>query len=187
MVVPIENAEKLVRKYALLRPQGIAVFLHSVSGSAPISFVKLVSRQRALASVTIFITIHTVEAPFVLEMARYHIDEIGEGMLSVIADYGYMEVPDAVEIVSHIMKDHAGISYNVDASMKEEDSSGEKQLNTITFYLSQEKIITNPKSWFFHRFWVAIFRIIHKNAINAASLFKIPAEDSIEVGCKVTL
>jgi len=185
MMFPIENADKLVRKYALLRPHGVAVFLHSVSGTTPTSFVKLVSRQRALPSVTIFITIRVCEAPFVMEGGRFHVNELGEGMLSVIADYGYMEVPDAVDIVSHILKDHAvDVS---DSTPRGEGESEDSQLSTITFYLSQEKILADPKKWILHRVWVGIFKVLHKNAINAASLFKIPAEDSIEVGCKVVL
>lgn len=88
-----------IRSSKVLRVPGTAVFLGGIRGSAPIALLQHIKHNKALHDTVIILGIHTLRCPFVSDEHRLDVSPLGDGVIQVIAHYGFMEMPNVPDIM----------------------------------------------------------------------------------------
>ena len=159
-----------IRSSRVLRVPGTAVFLGGIRGSAPIALLQHIKHNKALHDTVIILGIHTQECPFVSDEHRLDVSPLGDGVIQVVAHYGFMEmpnVPDIMEILCNNKTTHIDV-------------------NDSSFYLGRITLINTGESgmssWKRH-----VFVAMTRNAWDAARYFNIPANKIVEIGMQINI
>ncbi|NDC38327.1 MAG: potassium transporter Kup, partial [Proteobacteria bacterium] len=128
-----------------------------------------VKHNQVLHETVILLSVRTEEIPHVPIPARVEVENLGMGFFSVMVHYGFMDTP------------------NVPEAMRLCAEQGLK-LNpiTTTYFLSRETLIANPipgmAIWREH-----LFSFMTRNAYRAATFFKIPSHQVVELGIEIEI
>ena len=60
-------------------------------------------------------------------------------------------------------------------------------LPTITYYVSRERIRADKSKWITNQIVIKMFKFMLQNARTKADVFKLPAQDIVEVGYTVVI
>jgi KUP system potassium uptake protein len=160
----ISLAGTLSEQNKLHRTPGTAVFLASNGQVTPNALLKNVKHNQILHMRNVILTIQTDRMhPYVCGDDRVNVEDRGEGFYRVTARFGFMEVPDIMEVIR--AAEEKGLSLQQEKS---------------TFFVGKERIIASPKRgmamWREH-----LFIFLSKNAENAADFFRLPPNRVYEV------
>lgn len=158
-----------VKRSKLKRLPGFAVYLTANPDTAPTSLVYNYEFNRTLHKRIIMLTINTrTDAARVIK-DRIDMKRFGDGFYQVIANYGFMEKPNAELILEHL--EEQGLSVD---------------LEKTTFYLGHERPLPTPKEG------MAIWRekfyaFLVRNAQKATDFFQIPQERVLEINVNIEI
>ncbi len=152
------------------RVDGVAVFLCSEPNCVPAALLHNLKHNRVLHQTTLFVHFETVGIPKVEDDVRLTIENLGNGLYTMYAKYGFMETPNLMSLLSCAEKD-VNIHFDI--------------MDT-SFFLARESVVPSNipgmSLWREH-----IFAWMHRNATKPSDFFHIPTNRVVELGTKVEI
>jgi KUP system potassium uptake protein len=152
------------------RVPGLAVFMSSSTTQAPLTFVHIIERERALKEQVVLLTVVTESVPNVPAERRLEVRSLGAGLRQAVATYGFMQQPDVPAIVREVT---SRLDLRVDP--------GE-----TTYYLGRESVLATSEGAM-GPFTESIYGFLQRNAVTADRHFQIPPGQVIEIGVQLDL
>ena len=164
-----EELKSIARSKHVTRVPGAGVFMVGSVAGTPIALLHHVKSNRSLHQTIVLLSIMTEEVPSVPVAERLTLTEVGEGLWRAIGHYGYMESPDAGDLME-MVRDR-GVPINPDAA---------------TYFFNREMIISggNAKMWEWQK---SLYSFLSRNARPAKDYFRIPPSQIIEIGLPLQL
>jgi KUP system potassium uptake protein len=161
-------------KGPVLRVPGLAVFLTPSVDTIPPVLLRHVQRIHALHEQVVLLSVITEHTPTVAEHERVRVTSLGNGFTQVVERFGFMEQPDVPDVLSTALAS-ASASNGLRVALTE-----------ATYYLGRETFLATAKGqmgpWSEH-----LFAFLSRNAHGAASYFRIPPDQVIELGVQIDL
>ena len=152
-----------------LRAGGEAVYLFATRGITPPALLANLRRNGSLQEQVIILSVVIEKRPRVASVRRAEITDLGHGFHQVVLHYGFMEEPD----VPRALADRVVYELGID-------------LDTVSYFVGRETVRVTPRAgmaaWREH-----LFAFMSRNATNAASYFKLPLDQTLELGLSVEL
>lgn len=155
--------------FAPHRIKGTAVFLTSSPGTTPNALVYNLTHNKVLHELNIVLSIVAEGVPYVEQSKRAEISPLPNGFVSVIARFGFMELPDLHSIV--LACEAQGIRIDPQRS---------------TFFLGRETLVRSSSGGL-PRLVQSMFIAMSRNAQNAAEFFALPPDRTIEISRQVQI
>lgn len=166
------------------RVPGVAVFMTSISDSAPPVLLHHLKHNKVLHEKVVLMTVESLEVPTVDDDERVRVEAKGEGFYMVEARYGFMESPDVPGVLTAI----------ADRLAEPGEAPPSMRLPEISFYLGRETLIVAPRRRGVRRpvsalpAWRAkLFEVMARNARSAGSFFGLPPNRVVELGAQLQL
>jgi KUP system potassium uptake protein len=150
------------------RVAGAGVFLTSIRRGAPSVLLRHFKHNKSLHETVVILTVVTDAVPEVPRDEIIHAKALGYGFWAVTAHYGFMQSPDATEILRGCAK--LGLAL---------------QPSTTSFYVGRETFVSSSKKGPLARWRRALFRFLSRNAQSATEFFNIPANRVVEIGAQI--
>jgi KUP system potassium uptake protein len=151
------------------RVHGTAIYLAGRLGSAPIALLHNIKHNKVLHDHVIFLTVVSHEQPRIEEDRRVEVEHLQQGFDRIVGHYGFMEEPDVPALLDQCKA--KGLELNP---------------QQCSYFLSRETLIPTP-----HRgmaLWrEVLFVMMSKNATSAASFFKLPPNQVVELGMQIEI
>jgi KUP system potassium uptake protein len=168
-LLPIENFLQDVAESRPHRVSGTAIFLAGNPDGTPAALTHNFKHNKIIHKRVVLLTILIEEIPFVDKERRVTVADLGQGFFRVIGRYGFMEEPDAQEILK-LCKPH-GLNF--------------RDMET-TFFLSRETIISSERRGL-ARWRKHLFALLSRNAQPANAYFRLPPNRVVELGLQVEI
>ena len=168
-LLPIEDFLKDVAESKPHRVNGTAIFLAGNPDGTPAALTHNFKHNKIIHKRVILLTILTEEIPYVEMERRVAVADLGEGFFRVIGRYGFMEEPDAQEILK--LCKPLGLNF--------------REMET-TFFLSRETIIASERRGL-ARWRKRLFALLSRNAQPANAYFRLPPNRVVELGLQVEI
>jgi KUP system potassium uptake protein len=167
--MPIEKFLDEIAKRGPTRVRGNAVYMTGNPRVAPSALSKNLEHNRVLHFQIAMLSIQTEDVPHVPADQRVSMEPLGNGFYRVIARYGFMDEPNAVEVLGLLKEKGLNLP-----------------LEDTTFFLGRERLIASGRGGL-PRWREALFGFMARNAQQATAYFRIPPDRVIEVGSQVEL
>ena len=169
-VASIELSGLLADELSPHRVRGTAVFLASSPVGTPVALLNNLKHNRVIHERNILLTFLTERVPYLPDgKPRLEITPFGDRFFRVIAHFGYMEIPTMEKI--------ADAARTQDFDLRPEKT---------TFFLGRETLVSS-KGKGLSKVRRAVFRLMSRNAENAADFFQLPSDRTVEIGFPVEL
>ena len=152
--------------------EGTAVFLNSIEGKSPVSFMHNLKHNKVIHTRNIFVTFKTVDYPFVKDEERFEVSKIVDGFYQIIVSLGFKEIPNLPEMLKNVTK-HSDL-----------DGWKYEEMET-SFFLSRETITHKSGGMWVPR--ESIFAWMSKNSTKDADYFNIPSGRVVELGTQISI
>jgi KUP system potassium uptake protein len=159
----------IARSKHVTRVGGSAVFMVGSPTGTPIALLHHVKSNRCLHQTVVLLSIMTEEVPVVPPDEQLALTEIGDGIWRAVGQYGYMQSPNAAELLEQIKA--RGVPINPQAT---------------TYFFNREMIITggNARMWDWQKH---LYSFLSRNARPAKEYYHIPPSQIIEIGLPLQL
>lgn len=164
------TVEEFFESLALQQPQrvsGQAVYLTANPDVIPVALLHNMRHNKILHAELALFHFSTERVPRVPNVRKVEVIRCGEGIYKVIARYGFMESPSIRQVFS--LAHQQGFHF---------------RLETTSFFLSREKIMTGMKSNMM-RWRKRLYAFMVRNAISASGYYDLPSGQVIEIGMQV--
>jgi KUP system potassium uptake protein len=179
--LPMDLFSKEMAKRPPVRVPGVAVFMTSDLSGAPPVLLHHLKHNKVLHEKVVLMCIATREIPQVPAVERIEFRDLGSGLSTVVASYGFMESPNVPEILLALAPH--GISARV---------------SDTSFYLGRETLLPTKASKARKAalagkgLWMAVWRkkvfmVMTNNAKSATSFFGLPPNRVVELGAQVQI
>lgn len=168
-LLPIEDFLRDVTESKPHRVNGTAIFLAGNPDGTPAALTHNFKHNKIIHKRVVLLTIVVEEIPYVDRDQRVTVADLGEGFFRVIGRYGFMEEPDAQDILK-LCKPH-GLNF--------------REMET-TFFLSRETIIASERRGL-SRWRKHLFALLARNAQPANAYFRLPPNRVVELGLQVEI
>jgi KUP system potassium uptake protein len=164
-----ELLDSLKGEHPPLRVPGTAVFMTGNLEGTPPALLHNLKHNKVLHEQVVLLTILSEEVPHVPLEERVEVEPLEQGVVQVIARYGFMEQPSIPDILKRCRE--KGLQF---------------QLMGTSFFLGRETLIPSKKPGM--AIWrEALFFWMSRNARSATSFFRIPPNRVVELGAQVEL
>jgi KUP system potassium uptake protein len=152
-----------------LRVSGTAVFMTSDVGATPVVLLHHYKHNKVLHERVILLSVRGESVPFVPQVERADVRDLGSGFFQVVAHYGFMQTPNVPEILR--IAGARGLKVRT---------------SECSFFLGRETLLTTGqvKMW---RWRKALFAFLSRNARSATAFFGIPPNRVLELGTQIEL
>lgn len=151
------------------RVPGTAIFFSSSRNGCPSAFLHNLKHNKIIHETTIFLTVEFDEAPRIAETERVELVRGQNGLIRVVAHFGFREDPSIVEIMRLVAR--KGLTIDID------DTS---------FFTSKPTIVSVSRRGLFG--WRrSLFGWMMQNSPSVASYFGLPPNRVIELGAQVAI
>ena len=149
------------------RVSGTAVFMTSTPEGVPVVLLHHLKHNKVLHHQVVLLSIGVAEVPEVPRAEKVVVEPLEAGFFRVRARYGFMESPDAKDLLKLCEKQGLKARYA-----------------ETTYYLGRERLIpTGPsRMW---RWRKHIFVFLSRNALSATEFFGIPPNRVVELGTQI--
>jgi KUP system potassium uptake protein len=167
MTVPKERFMEMVNSEKVIRLPGTGVFLSNFQREVPPMLLHYLTQTRALPEKLVILSVLTSDAPEMEESKRMEIADIGHGVYRVIAQYGFMELPDIPKIMSRVKRKVPNIN-----------------LDEVTYYVGRISLTADRKSTMprWRRF---LFMFMLRNSLSGSTYLNIPPSKVMEIGVQI--
>ncbi len=151
------------------RVPGTAVFLRGESDGVPHAMLHNLSHNKVLHERIIFLTVTTIDEPWVASRHRVQIVALGHECYQLNVRYGFKDEPDIPNVLA--LCGHQGMQF---------------EMLETSFFIARQTVISTPHGgmmpWREH-----LFVAMSRNARDAADYFRIPTNRVIELGTQVEI
>ncbi len=151
------------------RVPGTAVFMTSSSDGVPHALLHNLKHNKVLHDRVILLTVKIEDMPFVGEVGRTSLSDLGQGFYRMVVRYGFMEDPDVPAALCN--------ATNCGPVFKMMDTS---------FFLARQTLIASSRPGM--AIWrEKLFAWMLRNAESAMEFFKLPTNRVVELGSQVEI
>jgi KUP system potassium uptake protein len=151
------------------RVPGTAVFLTGRPQGVPRAMLHSLKHYKVLHERMVIATIRIFDVPYVPEIDRVEVANLGESFWQVTVQYGFKEEPDLPAALAQCA--HFGLEFD---------------MMDTSFFLGRETLI--PRFGGEMASWrVLLFALMFRNASSLTAFFKIPSNRVVELGSQVVL
>jgi KUP system potassium uptake protein len=166
-LLPLSEFFERVSSSAPLRVPGTAVFMTGQLQGTPPALMHNFRHNHVLHENVILLTIMTEDAARVPSASRITVEPAPLGFWRVIGRYGFMEQPDAPDLVLR-----SGLL---------------ETLDDVTFFLGREHLIVAEHGKISQRWRIALFSFLARSSQPATRFFNIPPDRVMEIGTQIAL
>jgi KUP system potassium uptake protein len=167
--VPLTRFVATLSKDPPVRSPGAGVYLFATPGVTPPALLANLRHNDALHEKVLVLSVCTEKRPRVSPLRRAELSDLGNGFHQVVLRYGFMDDPDVPRGLADRVVQKVGID-----------------LGTVSYFTGRESVRVTPRPGMAH--WREhLFAFMSRNSTNAASYFKLPLEQTLELGVAVEL
>ena len=152
------------------RVPGTAIFMNSGSSGTPSALLHNIKHNKVLHDRVVVLTVSIADVPYVDEIDRTAVKDLGDGFYRVTLRYGFMEetdVPSALKRLDNIC-------------------SGPFEMMQTSFFLSRQTLLTAEKPGM--AIWrEKLFAWMMRNAATPMEFFRLPTNRVVELGSQVEI
>ncbi|HUX72973.1 MAG TPA: KUP/HAK/KT family potassium transporter [Steroidobacteraceae bacterium] len=166
---PVRDFLEELKRDPPVRVPGTAIFLDAKASGIPRALLNNIKFNRVMHARVVLLTIVTREEPRIPAAKRVTMTPVGEGIVRVVAQVGFMDKPDIVEILR--ISESYGLPYEPERT---------------TYFLSREELIPGRRSDLpplRRRAFIQMAR----NAQIAADFYGLPPGRVVEIGTRVEI
>ena len=152
-----------------VRVLGTSVFLDPKASGIPRALLNNIKFNRVMHECVVLLTIVTRDEPRIPPSKRLTVTQVGEGILRIVAQFGFMEKPNVVEILRDA--EAHGIRFEPERT---------------TFFLSREELIMGQRSDLTPLRRKAFVQM-SRNAQVAADYYGLPPGRVVEIGTRLEI
>jgi KUP system potassium uptake protein len=166
---PLAEYIASVSTSATVRTEGAAAYLHGTIGLTPPALRANLRHHDSLHEQILIISVVSEPRPRVPTLRRAKVTDLGGGFHQVVLHFGFMEHPN----VPQALEDRVVMTLGTD-------------LSTLSYFLGGERISVTSRpgmaSWREH-----LYAFLSRNASGTADLFRLPIDQTLEVGVRIEL
>jgi KUP system potassium uptake protein len=167
--LPLDDLLKSLGETPIVRVPGTAVFMTADSSGAPMVLLHHLKHNKVLHEEVILLTIMVKEIPEVVDGERMTVTKLPLGFWRVVAQYGFMEQPDAQRLLA------AARASGLRAQRME-----------TTYYLGREQLLpigsTKLATW-----RKKLYAFMARNSLSATAFFGLPPNRVVELGAQLEI
>jgi KUP system potassium uptake protein len=167
--MPVRDFLALLKKDPPLRVEGTAVYLASEAGGMPRALLNNLRFNRVLHDRNVLLTFVRPEVPFCSSDDRVDIQNLGPGLLRIVARYGFMETPNVVAALR--AAEEKGVAYEPE--------------QTVYFVGRENPVFAAGSGMPLWR--KRLFALMGRNSQLAAIHYGVPSHRMLEVSSQVRL
>jgi KUP system potassium uptake protein len=151
------------------RVPGTAVFMTGRPQGVPRAMLHSLKHYKVLHERMVIVTIRIFDVPYVPEIDRVEVANLGESFWQVTVQYGFKDEPDLPAALA--LCAHFGLEF---------------EMMDTSFFLGRETLI--PRFGGEMAYWrVLLFAVMFRNASSLTAFFRIPSNRVVELGSQVVL
>ena len=148
---------------------GTAIFLTGRPQGVPRAMLHSLKHYKVLHERMVIVTLRIFDVPYVPEIDRVEVADLGESFWQVTVQYGFKDEPDLPAALA--LCAHFGLEFD---------------MMDTSFFLGRETLI--PRFGGKMAYWrVLLFALMFRNASSLTAFFKIPSNRVVELGSQVVL
>jgi KUP system potassium uptake protein len=167
--LPIPEFIHELREHPRVRVPGTAVYLGSPTGLVPRSLLHNLKHNKVVHAWVLLVEVQTTEIPRVAPDQRAEVQVLGEGLVRVVARYGFMGYPDIPRMLGRLT-----IPGWVYSPMD------------ITYFLGRETCVVSTRQRF-QRLRKQLFVFLHRNIHQDTDYYRLPPNRVVELGTQIRL
>jgi KUP system potassium uptake protein len=149
---------------------GTAIFMNSGSSGTPSALLHNIKHNKVLHDRVVVLTVSIADVPYVDEVDRTEVKDLGDGFYKVTLRYGFMEetdVPGALKRLDNIC-------------------GGPFEIMQTSFFLSRQTLLPSEKPGM--ALWrEKLFAWMMRNAATPMEFFRLPTNRVVELGSQVEI
>ncbi len=165
----VEDLLRDIQNHPPIRVPGMAIYMTTNPEGVPRTLLHNLKHNKVLHRSIVFLTVITTELPRISNESRVQLEFLGEGVIRIMAYYGFMEDPDIPRLLTGI--DDVHFKY--------------KPMLT-TFIFGRETLLVTAKRGM-ARWRKILFTMMSRNSYQANLYYQIPANSVVELGQFVEL
>ncbi len=167
--IPFDEFVESIADHPPVRVPGTAIYMDSNLDATPHALLHNLKHYKALHERVVQVTIVTLEKPYADPSDRIQVKQIGEGVWSVIFQYGFSEDPNVHRRLGTL-------------------TLGDEPINRqdLTYFLGRERLIPTRREGL-AQWREKLFALMSRNATGATAYFRIPANQVVEVGMQLEI
>ena len=151
------------------RVPGTAVFLTGRPQGVPRAMLHSLKHYKVLHERMVIVTIRVFDVPYVPEIDRVEVTDLGQSFWQITVQYGFKDEPDLPAALARCA--HFGLDF---------------EMMDTSFFLGRETLI--PRRSKQMAYWrVLLFALMFRNATSLTAFFRIPSNRVVELGSQVVL
>jgi len=167
--LPMEELIGSISPGRVHRPQGTAVYLTSLSDSAPGCLLHNLKHNEVLHEHVVLLTIEVTDEPYVSADRRAEVSHLGKGVHRVVLHYGFMEQPE-------VPRDLAPLT----------DRGVPIDPMRTSYFIGRNSYVGAAKP-VLPRWQQQLFLVLARFAVSAADFFGLPANRTVELGSRIEI
>ncbi|MBI2433860.1 MAG: potassium transporter Kup [Candidatus Hydrogenedentes bacterium] len=170
-MLPLESFIKSIMEHPgdVARVRGVGIFMAGSLQVTPRPLLHNLKYNKVLHDVVGVLTIVIEDVSHIGKQDKVKVENLGHGFYRVVARYGFMESPDAIEVLE--LARPLGFDVRIDQA---------------AFFVGRESLKSTAKPGM-ARWRERIFVFLSRNAANASSFFDIPPRQVVELGVQVEI
>ncbi|EHP40866.1 KUP system potassium uptake protein [Cupriavidus basilensis OR16] len=169
-VMPIEAFLGEVQAKNIPRVPGAGVFLTRTLDGTPPVMLWHVKRNHALQQKILALSVVTQTVPWIKDAERLTLTELMPDVWRLNARYGFMERPDIPKLL-----------------LQPQVLPCALDLGAITYYMGLETIVLRESDSRMPRWQGKLFALMVKNGMHVTDLFRLPSDQVVEIGRRVSI
>ena len=166
--MPLETFLASIERNPPVRVRGTAVFMTSSSDGVPVVLLHHLKHNKVLHQTVVLLSVQTKGIPEVGGEHQLSVQQMGQGFVRIVANYGFMESPNIPEALA-IAAARGGVA------IPPMDTS---------YYLGRERLVLTGEAKM-ARWRKALFALMSRNARSATEFFQIPPNRVVELGAQI--
>ncbi|MGL4608718.1 MAG: potassium transporter Kup [Trueperaceae bacterium] len=151
------------------RVPGVAVFMTRNTDTVPPALIANLRYNHVLHEHVVLLCADTVEVPRVLNPERKSINKLPDGFYQVTLSFGFMEEMDVPKVLENLL--HKELNFRPE---------------TTTYFMGRQTLFATHHPGM--SLWREnLFITMHRNAGSAATYFKLPPQQVVEIGTQLEL
>ncbi len=167
--VGVDEFLRSLRSHPPTRVEGTAVYMFPQTGRIPPALLANLRANHALHETVLLLAVEFADVPHVPRVRRFTVTQLEAGFWQVVLRYGFADRPD--------------VPRDLEARIEPPTVD---PLHT-TYFLGRESIHPRAELPGMAPWRERLFALLHRNAPNAASLFRLPPRRVVEIGVPVEI
>jgi len=152
------------------RVKRTAVFLAGNPRGVPTALLHNLKHNRVLHELTLIVSVQTLEQPRVPEDQRAQVKDWGQGIWTVILNFGFSELPDVPQTLTSLQV--PGLTFNP---------------HQTTYFLGRESLVVTNRKKSMSPWRKKLFWFMSHNALAATTFFRLPVNQVVEISAQTEL